>query len=307
MQILCEREIILNQLNIAMKAISSHSTLDILKYVVIGADDNAFGLLAANSEMSIRTAPAPCTVTQSGAVALEFRIFYDIVRRLPDQVSIATEKNHITTLKGGKSEFKILGLSPEDFPVQPNVEKLEPFRVRGLDLKKSIGQVLFSVSMDTTKPALMGVLLETAQDTLRLVTVDGFRISYKQIPLESPAETSGSAIVPANTMNEISKIVGGFEEEIVRIVLEEKHILFETDAFTMTSNLIAGEFLNYAPMFSEEFNTRVILRRDQLVAALERVALIASRDAKKNPIKLDISDEGLVITSNSDAGTASDE
>jgi DNA polymerase-3 subunit beta len=298
----------LDQLNVAVKAVSSHSTMEILKCVVLSAGENSFELLASNGEMSINTAPAACEVTELGAVALEFRMFYDIIRRLPDgaPIKISVQKNNITLIKSGRSEFKILGSNPEEYPAQPDVKQLGQYMVNAGDLKKGIGQTIFSVSMDMTKPALMGVLLEVADDCLRLVTVDGFRISYTQIPVTRGENTGDEkAIVPANTMSEISKLIGS--DESICVSVGERHIVFKTEIFTMTSNLIAGEFLNYVPIFSEDYTTQITLPRVDFIDSLERVSLIASRDIKKNPIKLEISDELLIITSNTEIGTAYDE
>ena len=57
-------------------------------------------------------------VSQPGSVVLNTRLLGEIIRRFPDgEVTVETAKDLMTTISCGKSEFKIMGLDPEDYPV----------------------------------------------------------------------------------------------------------------------------------------------------------------------------------------------
>ena len=307
MKIKCEKNILLEQVNIVSKAVSSRSTLPILECVLLSVVEGAFKLTSNDLEMAIETAPIPSEIFEEGIVALEAKMFFEIVRRLPEgMVSISTDGNHVTVIKCAKSQFKILGLAGDEFPAMPYVEKTNAYVINAADFKSMVRKTVFAVSIDETKPVMMGELLEIKEGVLHIVAVDGFRLAYCKKPIEQHA-SDVNMVIPAKTLNELSKILPGDGNEIITLYATDKHVLIETEGYTVVSRVLEGDFIKYEPLFMGDYKTVVTASRQMLVMGLERASLIASKEVKKKPIKFKIEDDLLVISSNAETGNVTDE
>lgn len=305
MNLICQRDLLINNINIVLKAVSSKTTLDILECILLDASDN-FKLVTSDLEIGIETAPIDSEIIESGKIAVEAKLFSDIIRKLNGEtVCISTDDKFSIKISCGLSEFKILGRDAQDFPMLPSVEKEKRFQLKQIKLKNMIRQTIFSISQDETKPTLSGELIEIKNRDINIVSVDGYRISLRKEILEQ-IESDISVIVPGKTLNEISKILSSEETEDVYIYITEKHILFDLGIAIVVSRLIEGEFIKYAQNFTNDFKTRINVEKNMLISSLER-SLLVSRDSKKMPVKFEIKDMKLIITSNTETGTFYDE
>lgn len=306
MKIICERSLLLDYINIVLKAVSNRTTLPILECILLVADESGFRLVGNDLELGIETKQIKAEIIEQGSVALDSKIFSDIIRRMPgEQISISSDNKNITVIKSNKSEFKILGQNGGEFPFLPQVEKESEYTIPAKSLKEMIHQTIFSVAVNDSKAVMTGELLEIKDNQIKMVAVDGFRISLcvQNIKTEN---IDVKCVIPAKTLNELSKLFGGDDASTTQIYFTSKHILFETDNCIIVSRLLEGDFINYENVFTDEYTTLITIDRDLLLDGLERASLI-SKDAKKNPVKLNISGDTLVITSNTEAGTSYDE
>ena len=307
MKMACHKEALLNNLNIVSRAVSTRTTLPILECVLLTCADEGFTLFANDLAMAIESRRIEAEVEEPGEVALEAKLFYEIIRHMPeDMVSIQTGDNYVTTITSGNSEFRILGVSVEEFPGMPEVEEGQALCISAGALRDMIKQTIFSVATENAKPGLMGELLEIKEGSFHAVAVDGFRVSYRRHVLENNAKGDFSVIVPPKALNEISKM-SVKEEEEVSVYYTDKHILFEVDGYRVVSRLIDGEFIKYEQIFTEDFNTKITVNRQTLLMSLERVSIIASKELKKNPIHLSVLQNSVIISSQTEAGTVKDE
>lgn len=306
MNINCAKETLIEGLNLVGRTVSGRSTLPILECILLTADTEGLRLTANDLEMSIETAWLPGETNEPGSVALDARLFSEIVRKMPGEyIQIITDENNVTECVSGRARFNILGLPGDEFPVMPALEKNAGYTVGARQLKDMIRQTIFSVAIDETKPVLTGELLQYADDTLVVVAVDGFRISYRKAALENgPAPIR--AVVPAKSLNELSRVLPSEGDEEVTFYVTDKRIVFELARFTFVSRLLEGEFIRYDQIFNEDFTTIITSERLPLLTGLERACLIA-RDSKKSPVKLEIKDESVIITSNTEMGRSYDE
>ena len=307
MKMVCYKDALLNNLNIVSRAVSARTTLPILECVLINCSEDGFTLFANDLAMAVESRRIEADVTEPGEVALEAKLFYEIIRHLPeDTVSIQTGDNFVTTITSGQSEFKILGASAEEFPGMPEVEDIGAFCIKAGVLRDMVKQTIFSVAVENSKPGLTGELLEVKDDYFRVVAVDGFRVSYRRFLLEDEPKREFSLIVPPKALNEISKMSVQDKEEVF-IYHTDKHILFEIDGYRIVSRLIDGEFMKYEQVFTEDFNTKITVNRQKLLMSLERVSIIASKELKKNPVHLSVLQNTVIISSQTEAGTVKDE
>lgn len=306
MKLKCSRESILNSINTVSKAVSNRSTLPILECILIKADSTGFKLIANDLELGIEASSTDGETTEEGTIALESKLFSEIIRKVSgEEVSIQTDENNIAVISCGNSEFKIAGQLGDEFPSLPQVEKQNEFILFQNDLRNMIRQTIFSIAQNETKPILTGELLEINSKNISLVSVDGYRISYKKSSILAEGEPV-SAIIPGKTLNEISKILSSETNEMVSISFTDKHILFDLGQSIVVSRLLEGDFIRYAQSFTEDYKTKIIINKQDAVACLERASLI-SRDSKKTPVKMEIKEGSLIITSSTEMGDAYEE
>ncbi len=305
MNIICSKEKLLEGINIVLKAVPSKTTLPILECILIRAHDNEIKLLCNNLEMGIETSAIDATVIQAGNLAIDARMFSEIIRKLPDDnISISNNKN-ITVIKGGRSEFKISSQNGDDFPTLPQIEKSDAYKISAEDFKNMVKQTIFSVSLDESKPVLMGELLEIKNNRMNMVALDGFRISFKScaMPQNSP---DINIVVPSKTLADITRILANSETEEISFYVTDKQALFELDDCKIVTRLIDGKFLNYENIFTDDYKTIMTVNREAFLESVERASLI-SADNKKNPIKFKLDEDKIVITSNTDLDASYEE
>ncbi|ADZ81764.1 DNA polymerase III subunit beta [Cellulosilyticum sp. ST5] len=305
MHIYCRQDLLLNSINTVLKACSTKTTMPILECILLKASNNKLTLVGNNLELGIEST-IDADVINEGYIALESKIFSEIIRRMPGEVvEISTDDNFMTSIISEKSKFQIAGQSGKDFPALPDVEKANICTVNQLALKEMIRQTIFSVAQDETRPILTGEMLQIKNNNLNMVSVDGYRISYRQLQL-SNENGEIEVVIPGRTLSEINKILTSEEKEDVTVYFGDKHVLFDLGDSKVVSRLLEGEFLKYEQVFSPDYETKILVDRKNFLMSIERAALI-SREGKKNPIRVEINGEKMIITSNAELGTAREE
>ena len=310
MKLLCEKHLLQDALNLIGRVVSSRTTLPILECVLLTAEEgNGITLFANDMEMSINTAPIPADIEISGSVALNAKLFTEIIRKMPgDYVEIETNDKLVTICRCGQAKLEISGLPADEFPTIPE-EELEDaesrYKLKSTVLRDMIKQTIFSVSIDPSKAVLTGELLEIIDNNLRVVAVDMFRISYRSFTLLEDS-ANATAVVPAKALNELSRAISGDNEDDIEFYFTNKRVLFDTKSFTMSARLLEGEFIRYDRVFNQDFTTMVVINRMMLLGSLERSVLVATEN-RAISVTLDILDDALRVTSQSEKGQTFDE
>ncbi|HIY03405.1 MAG TPA: DNA polymerase III subunit beta [Candidatus Anaerotignum merdipullorum] len=306
MKLTCSKDLLLHYINIVNKAVSSRTTLPILECILLHAETDRFTMTANNLELGIQTAPIDATIIQTGEIAIEAKIFHEIIRRLNGEtVTLETGENNAITITGGTSRFTIMGQAGDDFPSLPQVAQEEAYTLGQNELRNLIRQTIFSISQESTKQILTGELFEMKEHCMHVVSIDGYRISFRKSPLEHEFAPK-SVVVPGKTLTELMKILSQEEEDKVQLYFTEKHVLFDLGIATMVSRLLEGDYVSYENNFTEDYKTKLIIHTAELIQALERASLV-SRDNRKTPVRLELRPNVLVITARSDMGTAYEE
>ena len=310
MKLLCEKSLLQDALSLVGRTVSSRTSLPILECILFKAEEGVgITLYASDTEMSINTAPIPADIEVSGAVALNARLFTEIIRKMPgDYVQIETDEKLMTLCKSGQAKLEISGLPADEFPLIDEEELAgakDNYVIKSATLRDMIRQTIFSVSIDPSKVILTGELLEIVDNSLRVVAVDMFRISYREVDLPE-GTNDASVVVPAKALNELSRAISGDNDEEISFYFTDKRAFFETGQFTMSARLLEGEFIRYNQIFNQDFSSSMIINRAQMLNSLERSVLVAMEN-RQISITLDIRDDLLVITSRSDKGHTYDE
>lgn len=301
MQIICNKSDLLNSINIALRAVSTKTTLPILECVVIDATNGMIKLISNDQELGIETI-VKGTIVEPGAIAIEAKLFADIIRKFPDSdVTFTSDENFMTLIQCEKSKFNLMGRSHEDFPMLPKVEMNQSIKISDYSLKEVIRQTIFSVSDNESNKIMTGELFEISGDTFKVVSLDGHRISIRKIQLHDSYDNI-RVIVPGKTLNEIAKILSGEMDKIVNIYFTDKHILFSFDDTTVLSRLIEGEYYKIEQMLSANYETKVTVNNKELLNCIDRASLMI-KDVDKNPIILNFENENLELKTNSTVGS----
>ena len=80
MKFTCQRENLLNGINIVSKAVSGRTTLPILECILLTVSKEGFKLTANNLELGIETAFIDADVEETGIIAIEAKIFSEIIQ-----------------------------------------------------------------------------------------------------------------------------------------------------------------------------------------------------------------------------------
>ena len=300
----CNRNNLTNAISIAQKAVDPRTTYSILEGILFVAEEGKVVLTGNNIEMGIRT-ECPATVNETGSVVIDSRIIGEIVKKLPeDTLTISVTPAYDITIVSGSAEFKIKGRDAEGFPGLPVVSNGEKIVISQQEMKEIIRQVIFAASTDETKKVLTGILIETDENNVVVVAIDGIRMALRRSVM-TQMNSNFSCIVPAKTMGDIGKILSDDEGDL-SITVSNNQILFSVPGTEVVSRILEGKYLNYRNLAMTDYQTKLVVNTDQLLSCLERSVLLYS-ESRKYSIKLDINNDILTISANSEGGKIKDE
>ena len=301
MKLICPKNNLLKSVNIVLKAIPGKTTMPILECILIDASTNCIKFTANDMELGIETI-VDGTVLEKGIVAIDAKIFSDIIRKLPDNdVTIETDANLTTTITCEKAKFSISGQSGEEFSYLPFVERDHHITVSQFTLKEVIRQTIFSIAANETNKMMTGELFEVKGNILRVVSLDGHRISIRKIELKEEY-TDIKVVVPGKTLIEISKILSGETEDEVNIFFTKNHIVFEFDDTVVVSRLLEGEYFRIDQMLSSDYETKIQVNKKELLDCIDRATLLV-KESDKKPIILSITDDNIELKIQSQIGS----
>lgn len=296
---------LLKSVNIVLKAIPGKTTMPILECILIDASTNNIKFTANDMELGIETI-VDGTILEKGIVAIDAKIFSDIIRKLPDNdVTIETDGNLTTTITCEKAKFSISGQSGEEFSYLPYVERDNHIVVSQFTLKEVIRQTIFSIAANENNKMMTGELFEVKGDMLRVVSLDGHRISIRKIELKEEYSDI-KVVVPGKTLIEISKILSGETEDEVSIFFTKNHIVFEFDDTVVVSRLIEGEYFRIDQMLSSDYETKIQVNKKELLDCIDRATLLV-KESDKKPIILSITDDNIELKIQSQIGSMDEE
>lgn len=305
MKIICPKSNLVKGVSIVSKAVPSKTTMPILECILIDASTDVIKLTANDMELGIETR-IEGDITERGIIALNAKIFSEIVRKLPDSdVTIVTDSNNQTLITCEKAKFNIPAQSGEDFSYLPLIEKEDYITVSEFTLKEVIRQTIFSIADNDTNKMMTGELFEIEENLLKVVSLDGHRISIRKIELKENYAAK-KVIVPGKTLQEISKIIGGEAGSDVDISFTKNHIVFEFEKTVVVSRLIEGDYFKIDQMLSSDYETKVRMNKRELLNCIDRATLLI-KEGDKKPIIIDIKDESMELKIKSQIGSMDEE
>jgi DNA polymerase-3 subunit beta len=305
MKIVCSKSNLVKGVSTVSKAVPSKTTMPILECILIDATNDVIKLTANDMELGIQT-EVEGDIIDRGMIAIDAKIFSEIVRKLPDnEVTIETDEKLQTTITCEKAKFDIAGKPGEEFSYLPVIEKEESIEISQFTLKEVVRQTIFSIADTESNKMMTGELFEIKNNVLRVISLDGHRISIRKIELKDTVSDK-KLIVPGKTLNEISKILSGEVESIVNISYTNNHIVFEFDNTIVVSRLIEGDYFRVDQMLSNDYETKVRINKKELLDCIDRAILLV-KEGDKKPIIIDIGDDVMKLQIRSQVGSMNED
>ena len=299
----CEKQKFLEGISIVQKAITGKSTMPILEGIYIKANNSGLTLIGSDMDVSIQTV-VDADIIEEGSIVIDAKIFGEIIRKLPNStIKIETIENQLIKITCEKSVFDVVYMNTTEYPELPQINENLKISVNQNILKNMIKGTSFAIAQDETRPILQGILFEVKNKNLNLVALDGYRLAIRSEFLDSDMDIE--VVIPGKTLNEVSKILEDIDD-IVDITFTDNHILFNLEKTKIISRLLEGKYINYTSLLPQEHKLLVNVNRQELQNAIERASLRA-KDGNTNLIKLDLQQDNLIITANSQLGKVREE
>jgi DNA polymerase III subunit beta len=300
MKLSCSKDELVAKLAIVARGVSTRTAVQILAGILLRAEDGRLDLAATDMELSLRTS-LEAQVDGDGGAVVPGRLLVDIARLLPDGEVVLEHRadEGVLRVECGTASYRLNTYSVEDFPRLPEVE---PAALHAIDrdaLLDTVSRVSRSSSRDESRPVLTGILVRFEGGKLVMAATDSYRLSVKETVLEGAAPDL-EAIVPARALAELGRIAQGGDE--IQVGVHENQVVFGAGGVWLTTRRIDGQFPNYRQLLPEAFEHEVVLSREELLAVVRRVAVMAQRNS---PLRLRFAEGELAVSAQTqDVGEA---
>ncbi len=303
MKLICEGLDLSDAVLKVIRATAVRTTNPILEGIKLHATADELTLSATDLEISIeKTIPADVKIP--GDVVVPGKFFADFVKKLSnEQIELTITDQNTIKIKYTDSEGFLQCLSADEFPIIREMTAPEKITIKRTDLKELIDKTIFSVAIDDARPILKGCLFEIENNMMTAVALDGYRLAMVKTEVNSSINKL-SCIVPARSLNEISKLIDG-NDEYIDVLVGANHLLINDGSVKIMTRLLEGEFINYRQVIPATTTTTIIVSKAQLEDGLDRASLLARMD-KNNLVKFDIRDKVLTLTSASNIGNVTE-
>ncbi len=295
---------LLNGIQTVQNVVTPKSALPILSNILISSQQDKIRLTATDLDIGI-SCVLSVDVQEPGAITVPAKRFGDIIRELPaDDVSFVSKKNNLVVIETELCQFKIMGLSSEEFPKLPEFKDRGVIKIEQPVLKEMLELTSFAASFDETRYILNGILFKIEQNNITLVATDGKRLALIERKIKDAAGGSLSMIVPIKTIHELNRNLK--DDGDLSLVLNNNQVLFDLGSAVIISRLIEGEFPDYRQVVPASSENKMKVNRTQFLLGVKRAALLSTPDYQA--VKLELFKDKLVVSkSTPDVGESREE
>ena len=296
-----EQDQILEALQKVQSIVGQRTTLPILSNVLLEADHGKVTLTTTDQEVSVRTS-FEADISEPGATTLPARRFFSICRELPNhQIDIKVSSNDVAEISSGAANFKLEGLSKDDFPPMPSFEESFSYQLKQGILKDILQKTYYAASTDESRAILNGSLMAFRDNKLTVVSTDGRRLALVEQEVDIPEEAEMDIVVPTKTINELIKTLE--EEGDASIKTSSTQVAFEFGNIFIISKLVDGTYPNYRQVIPSQCEERIGIDRETFHDAVRRVSLML--DDQASSVKINITENRIeLMTSSPEIGEA---
>lgn len=303
MKVICEGLDLSDAVLKVSKALGTKKANQILEGIKMTAKGDDLVLTATDTELSIEKT-IKANVLMEGETVVPGKYFMDFIKKLEhEQIELSVLDEGQLKIKYADAESEMQVYNAEEFPKINKEIKENYFSLSQGAFKDLIAKTSFSCSQDDSRPILKGCLFEVENGVVTSVALDGFRMAVCR------KQTSGvsgdfKAIIPARTLNEITRLLEEEEKELT-VVLQKNHLMVEVGTTVLVSRLYEGEFINYKQILPTSFLTEFTAETAQLLNSVERAAIL-SRSDRLSLVKMDVKERYLNVTAKSEIGNVNE-
>lgn len=303
MELTAQKNLLLENMNIVSKAVSQKGATPETECFYLRAENDFLTLMANNGEISIKTR-FEAEIKEEGRILLKAKTFFDIIRLMEDgDIKITVGENNVAKIESGNTFYEIMGLDVSGFPEVSRAERECTLQISQNDLKEAIKKTYFSIGTEEKKATFAGALFEIENGSMKIVTLDGYRLSIVRKKIECDSKYK-SYIIPGKSLNELLKILEE-SDEIMKIEFSDRGAFIKVEKYEFFTRLIDGDFFNYEQIIPEKSLIQAVVERKRLGMALERCSLMITPDSRE-PVKMTFRDNELEMVTVSRIGKIED-
>jgi len=287
MKFSCTQENLRQGLSIVSHIANKSVNLPILENVLIRTEEGGLKMMTTNLEMAV-TCAIRGKVEEKGEFTVPSRLFADYVALLPKERVDAEHKDNCLSVSCGTYQTRLNGINASEFPLIPSIDSQHKFTVKVTELRKAIGQVLFAVASNESRPEISGVLFKfmplDGRLKLVLAATDSYRLAEKVLAVDkgegADIDEHLSVIVPSRAVSELVRILGVFRDAVdnpenMEIVISDNQILFSYNQVELISRTIEGRYPDYRQLVPSSFETEITVPKDELLRAVKATSLFS--------------------------------
>jgi len=291
MKLTAEREKLLVPLQAVIGVVERRQTMPVLANVLLGVTQGRLSITATDLEVEL-VATTEVAVQQTGDITVPGRKFLDILRALPEKVTVAiTAEGEKAVIKAGRSRFTLSTLPAPEFPVIDDINSQQNVQISHKDLSRLLEKTHFSMAQQDVRYYLNGMLLEIDGQLLRAVATDGHRLALSEASLETKAKTSQQVIVPRKGVLELQRVLT--PEGTASVAIGTNHVRAQIGDVRFTSKLIDGRFPEYSRVIPSAPPAAIRADRDVLRQALQRTAILSNE--KYRGIRINVKKNAMTV------------
>lgn len=284
MEILTLQENFKKGLNIVQNIIGKNLTLPILNNILLTTEKNRLKLVSTDLEIAI-THWISCKIKKQGEITVPAKLFSGFINNLPDKKIEIKTKDNFLQIKCENFKSSIKGIDAKEFPIIPKIKGELIFKIEALKLKQALSQIVNFTSLSDIRPEISGILINIDSKEIKFVATDSFRLGEKTLKKDKEGMKK-AIIIPLRTAQELIRVLSDQDkEELIEILVEQNQILVKTSDTQLVSRLIEGTYPNYEQLISKQFETTLILDRNEFLNAVKITSLFSS---KINDLRLKI-------------------
>ena len=301
-----EKSLLVSAIAVASRTVAPKSPISALEGIYLRAGVRLM-LTGYNLETGI-TVAVPADVSQMGECVMPAKLFFDIVRKMPDDViTVSVDETYKVSVRCSSSSFTLSCESSDEYPELPDVEEEFGVPVPQKVLRDMIAGTIFSASENATRPIHTGCLFEVEEDSMTMVAIDGYRLALRRFRPEGGFDRTMKFVVPAAGLREVEKILSDSEEDKAIITLGRRHITFRMGDATLVCRILEGEFMDWRKVLrTGDEKMRLVANVSQFASSIDRVSLVVT-EKFKSPVRCVFSQNMVDLKTATALGTAHDQ
>ena len=306
MRLLLLREQLLKPLQLVIGAIDHKQAMPILSNVLLDLRDKKLSVTGTDLEIElIGQSMVPDVKESQARLTLPARKLFDICKALPEfaAIELYQEKDRVI-LKSDRSRFTMATLPADDFPNVESAETKLTFSLSQGVLSDLLHRTAFAMAQQDVRYYLNGMLLEIAENMLRVVATDGHRLAMNQAAIDIVKPHRLQTIMPYKAVMELMRLLKT-PESILTVQIGLHHIRLFSDDFVFTSKLVEGRFPDYQRVIPKMGDKIVLVDRDTLKQALSRIAILCHD--KVRGVRFELKSGSLQLFANNTEHEAAEE